>query len=218
MAITFRANKDQALTYSEMDNNFGSFFYSSSVEGSELILHYTGSQEVPINQSSHRIQLRVTDNGDNVLVGSGTDKHIAIFSGSTGLVSSTGLMVDEGKVGINIDPTLDIPLTYQLEVSGSIRTSDGVLTNSDRTLKENITPIENGLQIVDSLEGVNFQWKDSNKQDKGFIAQDLKEVLPELVSEDLQGILSVNYTGVIPVLVQAIKELKQEVEDLKRDR
>lgn len=215
MAITFRANKDEALTYSEMDQNFGSYFYSSSVEGSELILHYTSSIEVPINQPNHRIQLRVTDNGDQVLVGNGTDKHIAIFSGSNGLESSTGLMVDEGRVGININPTLDIPLTYQLEVSGSLRTSGGVFTNSDRRLKDNISPIVNGLEKVDKLQGVSFDWKDPNKKDLGFIAQDVKEVLPEIVSEDKQGILNINYNGIIPVLVEAIKELQQEVKDLK---
>ena len=48
MAITFRANKGQALTYAEMDTNLGSYFYSSSLDGNNLYLHYTGSAEVPI--------------------------------------------------------------------------------------------------------------------------------------------------------------------------
>ena len=52
--ITFRANKGQALTYSEMDKNFGSFFYSSSLSGNgqNIVLHYTASQNVPINSGS----------------------------------------------------------------------------------------------------------------------------------------------------------------------
>ena len=50
MAITFRANKGQALTYGEMDTNLGNFFYSSSVSnnGTVLNLHYTGSSDVPV--------------------------------------------------------------------------------------------------------------------------------------------------------------------------
>ena len=52
MAITFRANKGQALTYSEMDTNLGNYFYSSSLEsaGTVLVLHYTSSIEVPIKR------------------------------------------------------------------------------------------------------------------------------------------------------------------------
>ena len=57
MAIIFRANKGQALTYAEMDTNLGSYFYSSSVEGANLYLHYTSSLNVPVNQTSHRIPL-----------------------------------------------------------------------------------------------------------------------------------------------------------------
>ena len=59
MAITFRANKGSALTYTELDQNFGQYFYSSSVDvnGTLLRLHYTGSANVPINASSHTISL-----------------------------------------------------------------------------------------------------------------------------------------------------------------
>ena len=53
MAVFFRANKSQPLTYGEMDQNLGSFFYSSSVAngGRTLVLHYTGSSQVPINNT-----------------------------------------------------------------------------------------------------------------------------------------------------------------------
>ena len=49
----------------------------------------------------------------------------------------------------------------------------------------------------------------------GFIAQEIQEVIPEVVSEDKNGYLGVNYSGVVPYLVEAIKELKEEIKELK---
>ncbi|MBN31686.1 MAG: hypothetical protein CL845_06800 [Crocinitomicaceae bacterium] len=95
--------------------------------------------------------------------------------------------------------------------------------SSDRKLKENIRPLENSLDKVLTLDGVKFDWKDEERDNDqiGFIAQDIEKVLPELVSEvDTLGEVNethkvVNYDGVIPVLVEAIKELKAEIDELK---
>jgi hypothetical protein len=210
MAITFRANKGQALSYAEMDTNFGSYFYSSSLEnnGAELVLHYTSSLNVPINQPEHRINLVKGVNG-------GANRRVAYYKSTSALSSSQGFIVDGTKVGINVDETNDIPLTYQLEVSGSIRASQSVLSNSDRRLKQKIRPITNGSNIVSSLEGVEFEWTGRNGKQYGVIAQDIQKVIPQVVSEDNMGYLSVNYSAIIPFLIESIKELQKEVKELK---
>jgi len=92
---------------------------------------------------------------------------------------------------------------------------------SDKRLKENIKPIKSTLDKVEKLQGVTFDWKESDsildiKEDIGFIAQDVQEVLPELVRENDNGKLSLRDKGIVPVLVEAIKELKQEIEQLKK--
>ena len=92
---------------------------------------------------------------------------------------------------------------------------------SDISLKENIQPINNALDKVSKLKGVTFDWKQSDslleiKEDIGFIAQDVQKVLPELVRENEDGKLSMRHQGVIPILVEAIKELKAEIEELKK--
>jgi len=71
------------------------------------------------------------------------------------------------------------------------------------------------------LQGVTFDWKDNDsildiKEDIGFIAQDVQEVLPELVRENKKGNLSLRYQGITPILLEAIKELKAEIEELKK--
>ena len=91
---------------------------------------------------------------------------------------------------------------------------------SDIRLKENIKPIESALDKVTKLQGVTFDWKKQDianiKEDIGFIAQDVKKVVPELVREERDGMLSMRHQGVAPLLVEAIKELKAEIEELKK--
>jgi len=83
-----------------------------------------------------------------------------------------------------------------------------VNSSSDKNLKKDISVIDNSLEKIKKLDGVNFTWKDSNEKSMGVIAQDLQRVFPELVSEDENG-LSVNYNGLIAVLIEAIKDLEK---------
>ena len=92
---------------------------------------------------------------------------------------------------------------------------------SDIRLKENIKPVESALDKAMKLQGVTFDWKKSDsildiKEDIGFIAQDVQKVLPELVRENENGKLSLRHQGIAPILLEAIKELKAEIEELKK--
>ena len=94
---------------------------------------------------------------------------------------------------------------------------------SDKRLKENIKPIESALEKVSKLQGVTFDWKESDsildiKEDIGFIAQDVQKVIPELVRENDNGMLSMRHQGIAPILLEAIKELKEEIEELKLNK
>jgi len=86
-------------------------------------------------------------------------------------------------------------------------------STSDINLKENIHTVGNALEITEQLRGVSFDWKETGKSSYGVIAQELEAVLPELVGDGETK--SVNYNGIIGVLIEAIKELKKEVRDLK---
>ena len=93
-------------------------------------------------------------------------------------------------------------------------------TPSDISFKENIKPIKNALDKVEKLQGVTFDWKESEsildiKEDIGFIAQDVQKVLPELVRENDNGKLSLRHQGIISVLTEAIKELSDRVKALE---
>jgi hypothetical protein len=98
----------------------------------------------------------------------------------------------------------------------------GTLTqNSDERLKENITGISNSLNSLVHLNGYHYNWKDAGRDSglqTGLLAQEVEKVFPELVSENNDGMKGVNYIGIIPYLLEAVKELKAENEQLKLEQ
>ena len=93
---------------------------------------------------------------------------------------------------------------------------------SDGRLKINVDTLDNALNKIDSISGVTYNWndlavgKDQTKREVGVIAQEIQKVLPEAVIERDNGYLAVQYERLIPLLIEAIKELKQEVDTLKQ--
>lgn len=129
---------------------------------------------------------------------------------SANLVSSNNIYSDvtNGRVGIaKTNPT------STLDVSGTITATD-FNSASDINLKENIKPLEDSLDKVLKLNGVSFDWKETQQPSMGVIAQELEEVFPELVRSG--DIKSVNYNGLIGVLIEAVKEQQKQIEELKK--
>lgn len=96
-----------------------------------------------------------------------------------------------------------------IDVTGDINST------SDIKLKTNIHQIDNPLDKVLQIRGVNFDWKDTNKSSIGVIAQEIENIIPEVVSGDETKM--VNYNGLVGVLIEAIKELKSEIDELKKN-
>jgi hypothetical protein len=133
--------------------------------------------------------------------------------------------------------------TVKFQVTGTAR-ANSWLTYSDKRLKTDIQPLENSLEKVLKLSGVNYRYKyefDKNpngikdtdevkiktaaNEEKikseddlrmGLIAQDVKEVLPEVVREDEKGYLSINYSDIVPLLIESIKQQQKQIEELKK--
>jgi hypothetical protein len=95
-----------------------------------------------------------------------------------------------------------------------------VFAGSDIRFKENISKVSGALEMINGLEAVKYNYKTEefaqknfSKRDQiGFIAQDAKDVVPEMVKEDGNGEHYVNYSMLVPVLTEGIKELKEIVE------
>jgi hypothetical protein len=106
-------------------------------------------------------------------------------------------------------------LTFQ--PSTGTFTATAIVESSSITLKENISPIENALEIVLKLEGVVYDRKDGSKKgEAGLIAEQVNEVLPNLVTKNSEGDpIGINYTKFSAYLIEAVKSLKQEIDALK---
>jgi hypothetical protein len=105
-------------------------------------------------------------------------------------------------------------VTGELIVTGDIT----AFYTSDQRLKENIFPIPNALEKVISISGNTFDWvQGSGKEgsDVGVIAQEILEVLPEAVTTRETGYLAVRYEKLVPLLIEAIKDLSTKVKDLQ---
>ncbi len=129
------------------------------------------------------------------------------------------------RVGINkTNPAYAIDLPNNANVSGRGRANSWTTYSSARW-KENVKPIENPLDKVLALRGVSFDWKESKKHDIGMIAEEVGEVVPEVVSYEEDGInaQALDYAKLTALLVEAIKEqqkkisaLEQQIAELKR--
>ena len=118
-----------------------------------------------------------------------------------------------GKVGIGIAAP-----TEKLDVNGNIKCVSLIQT-SDSRLKKGITPLQNSLQKITQLNGYTYHWKNEQTDDRlqtGVLAQEVQKIFPQLVTEDNKGMLSVNYSGLIPVLIESIKEQQKQIDELRK--
>jgi hypothetical protein len=137
-------------------------------------------------------------------------RHIYFKVGNT--TTAQHIMSSDGRMGIGTTSPSE-----RLHVSGNILASGSVTQNSDISLKDNITPIPNALDKVLQIRGVTYNRNDieDNPRDAGVIAQEVERVLPEVVSQCENGIKSVAYGNMVGLLIEAIRELSAEIEDLK---
>ena len=104
---------------------------------------------------------------------------------------------------------------YLLDVDGAMRAATYLYT-SDRRLKSDIETVS-GLEVVSKLHGVSFRWRSTGKPATGVIAQEVESVLPAAVSTDAEGMKSVDYLQLIGPMIEAIKDLKADNDNLRKE-
>ena len=95
-------------------------------------------------------------------------------------------------------------------------------TSQFSCIKDNVKEIDNALEKVSQIRGVEFDWNDNQTvyegHDIGVIAQEVEKVAPEIVIERDDGYKAVNYQKLTALLIEAVKELKEEIKELKKDK
>ena len=151
---------------------------------------------VAITASTTTMSGDLTVTGNDLHFGNGE----SISNASDGTVTITS-----GTVAMSSNATIGNDLT----VSGD------VVVSSDARLKSNIVSLGSTLSRLLLIDGKTYTMKKDGKQKIGVLAQDIREVFPELVSEDENEMLAVNYQGLVPVLINALKEQDDKISRLE---
>ena len=156
---------------------------------------------------------------DNISEGTGN----LYFTNARAISALTSADVQTDSLGVG---------TAASGTTGEIRATDDVTAyySSDASLKENVTNIENAIEKVQQMRGVEFDWTDEyldakggeddyfvRKHDVGVIAQEVEQVLPEVVATRENGIKAVKYDRITSLLIEAIKEQQSQIEMLKSE-
>jgi len=192
---------------------------SLDMNGKELILDADADTSITAD-TDDQIDFKV-GNTDQVKLTDGalspvTDSDIDL--GTTSLAYKNAY-IDSLGLGTNASGTV-----------GEIRASNNITAyySSDIGLKENLNPIENSIEKIQAISGYNFDWKDEvikerggeddyfvRKSDVGVVAQEIEAILPEACATRPDGTKAVRYEQLVPLLIEGIKELKAEIENIK---
>jgi len=177
-----------------------------------------------INLDADGAVIKLKDNGtefgrlsrvsSDLVVKSSGNNNDMLFKGQDGGATITALQLDMSEGG-NAQFLKNISGS-QIEASGDVI----AFGSSDERLKDNIKPITEPLWKLNQIGGYTFDWNDKQDtyegHDVGVVAQEIHKVLPEVVAERSNGYLGVKYEKIVPLLIESIKELKQEVDDIKQ--
>jgi len=150
----------------------------------------------------------------NLVIKSETNNKDMLFKGNDGGATITALTLDMSEGG-NAQFLGNISGS-QIEASGDVI----AFSSSDRRFKDNLVVIEGSLDKIGKVNGYEFDWNDKQSaykgHDIGVVAQEIEAVLPEVVTTRGDGYKAVKYEKIVPLLIESIKELKQEVDDIKQ--
>ena len=137
-----------------------------------------------------------------------------------GLAGSSIINSSVGNLSIAATTGSLVAITTHVTITGILSVTDDITAfySSDERLKDNITPIDDPLAKVLSISGNTFTWNDKSHhtgEDVGVVAQEVQKVLPQIVTLRDSGYLAVDYQKIVPLLIEAIKELNAKIERLE---
>jgi hypothetical protein len=196
-------------------SNILSFQSNTNVtfQGSNFILSSVATLQIQSNAGAGRSFVCLNSAGDGTW---GYPSTLATadsirFLGGSG--AELARFTNTGRFGVGTtNPAVAVDVVGEGYFTGRVSAFD-FLTLSDRRFKTNVHAIEKPIQILSSIQGVRFTWRDLSSEDIGFLAQDLQKVVPEAVvgKEESTAKMSVAYHKIIPILVESIKELQARV-------
>ena len=191
-------------------------FQSNVYLGDNDTLNLGDSNDLQIYHNGSNSFIDDTGTGALYIRGNGT-VNIQKYTGEDMIVATA-----DGAVNLYYDNTNRLQTTTTgVAISGELTVTGDITAfyTSDQRLKNNITPIPNALDKVLSISGNTFDWNEKSGKEgteAGVIAQEVLEVLPEVVTTRDNGYLAVHYDKIVPLLIEAVKELSGKVDELQQ--
>jgi len=162
---------------------------------------------------SNEGSIEYDEDGDDYLIISGSSTAGIQLDGPEVRVSG---MLGIGDFSRGATVTHGLTLPDSATAAGRVK-ANAFVTYSSISLKNNISKIENPVDILNNIEGVTFNWKKNNRKDIGFIAEHVGQSMPEIVEwkENKTDAHGMDYTKLVPVLVEAIKKQQEEISNLR---
>jgi hypothetical protein len=223
--LVLRTVKGSPLTNLEVDGNF------SNINTEVGVVYNTANT---INSNVGVLSNLTTTATSNLVaaineIASESTSSVGITGGNISGVTLSFLTSDDTTTNSTFFPTFQTASTGNaaIKISSSKFTfnpSSGLLSStdynssSDISLKQDFVPISNSLDIIGKLNGFGFTWKDSKEKSYGLSAQEVEQVIPEIVRTRSDGFKGINYMNLTAFLVEAIKDLKLEIQELKKHK
>ena len=190
--------------------------------GSSSFRQHTGANQDGLDLSSRFISFNVydTNSGSGVFTPARTNTN-SVTDGAFAMnfVHGTSTVMEWYADKDPFNSTADFQNICFWTVDGDFTAAGQIAAYSDARLKDNIETVDNALDKVSSMRGVTFTRNDKVDKEKkyaGVIAQEMQEVVPEVVNHNEEkDVYTVDYDGLVGVLIEAIKDLKNEVDELK---
>ena len=129
--------------------------------------------------------------------------------------NNTAFVIGNGTTSNAKSDAFKVMVNGNTTVGNNLTVIGDVVVSSDTRLKANIVSLGSTLAKLLLIDGKRYTMKKDGKQKIGVLAQDIQKVFPELVTTDDKDMLAVNYQGLVPVLINALKEQQSEIDELK---
>ena len=189
----------------------------AKAENKDVSLYYDGTWRmktttlgVEINTQCHATSFH----------GNGTNLDLAANSSITGIESAIGNLTADRLI-FGEEAVKCLATDVGIWVTGTVRASSDIIAfaTSDKRLKDNLNRISDPLEKISKISGYEFDWNDKQDiytgHDVGVVAQEVEQIMPEVVSDRDDGYKAVKYEKLVPLLIESIKELTARVKELE---
>ena len=198
------------------NSNLGQFAVGYGTQATGHVAFSAGQSTTASGYASTAIgNYTIASDYGSMVIGQYNSSGSSATSETTFSTSAPAFVIGNGTSG-SLSDAFKVMFNGDTTISNDLTVSGDVVVSSDARLKANIVSLGSTLSKLLLIDGKSYVMKKDGKQKIGVLAQDIQEVFPELVTKDDNEMLAVNYQGLVPVLINALKEQDEKISKLEK--